>query len=98
MFEKLMKNKRVKYTVSFEWPRRSPGWDEEALTEFERRCRMKRFEVHGCRQGWRAKSGKKQRKGLLITTNEPLLEEVLNEKCGHKADEHNDSGQRDKEE
>ena len=39
LFEKLTKNKGVRYTVSFEWPKRSPGWDEEALMEFEKGAR-----------------------------------------------------------
>ena len=74
--------------MSFEWPMRSPGWQEEAVLEFEKPCEMRRFEVHGCKQGWKSRKGNQQRKALIISTNDSRLKEFLAEKCDHRPEEH----------
>jgi hypothetical protein len=35
LYENLRRSRRITYTVSFEWPLKSPGWKEESLMEFE---------------------------------------------------------------
>jgi len=49
---------------------------------------MKRFEIHGCKQGWRSRKGNRQKKALAMSTNEPRLEEYLSERCDHRPEEH----------
>ena len=49
---------------------------------------MKRFEIHGCKQGWKSRKGSRQKKALVISTSEPKLEVHLSERCDHCPDEH----------
>ena len=49
---------------------------------------MERFEIHGCKQGWKSRKGSRQKKARAMSTNEPRLEEYLSERCDHRPDEH----------